>query len=214
MQTKALLIDFDGTVVTRDILTLVCGIVGKEAESEQLNEEYMRGIKPGITPLITRINFLAGITLQQITAKLKQRDYLMPGAAALIDYCNQHEIISILNSGNIIPILQYYQHKLGITHIVGTQPEMKNETIVSISEADFSGADFKLEDSKKILASYHITAEETVAIGDSIADKTLFDYAATSIAINPRPEIRHATDYVIYDDLAKAIPILQTLSQK
>jgi len=121
---KAVLIDFDGTLVTKDILDVVCGIVGKEEESEQLNKDFFEGKLKGVNALIRRINFLKGVSLVEIEKKLDQNAYLAPGAKELMDFLNREGIISILNSGNIVPVLDYYQKLLGITHVVGTYPEI------------------------------------------------------------------------------------------
>src|SRR6266700_1568993 len=114
---KAVLLDFDGTVVYKDILDVVCGIVGKEEESAKINKEFFAGKRTGLQPLIERINFLRGVYLPQIQKKLYENAYLMDGAKDLVYYLNKKNIVSILNSGNIIPVLQYYQRILGITYI-------------------------------------------------------------------------------------------------
>ena len=212
MNIKAILIDFDGTVVTKDILDVVCGIVGKEEESKKINEEYHKGIRSGLLPLITRINFLDGVTSQQIQKKLSENDFLMPGAEQFFNFLNSNNYISILHSGNLVPILEYYQNKLNITHTIGTKPKMNGGFIDSISEEDFSGPNFKLEDSKVILNTLNITSDEVIAIGDSPADKSVFEFAGKSIAINPKEGIEKFADYVIKDDLSKAIDIINRLN--
>ncbi|MDE2001340.1 MAG: HAD-IB family phosphatase [Patescibacteria group bacterium] len=211
MDIKAILIDFDGTVVTTDILDVVCGIVGKEKESRMIKEEFFKGVTSGLSPLITRINFLKGVTTQQIQEKLSENDFLMPGAEEFFNFLNSKNYISILHSGNLVPILNHYKEKLGITYVVGTKPKMDNDTIVSISEKDFSGPDFKLNDSKAILDKCNISAKEVIAIGDSPADRTIFEFAEKSIAINPKEGIDKFADYVIQDDLSKAIDIIDSL---
>jgi len=211
MNIKAILVDFDGTVVTKDILDVVCGIVDKEEESRKLNEEYHKGIRSGRASLIARINFLKGVTIGRIKQKLAENDFLMPGTEEFFDYLNSNNIISILCSGNLVPILNYYKDKLGITFVVGTKPKMDGDKIVSISEEDFSGYNFKLNDSKVILDKYNIKASEIVAIGDSPADKAIFEFAAKSIAINPKEGVEKYADFVIKDDLSKAIGILKNL---
>ena len=50
-----------------------------------------------------------------------------------------------------------------------------------------------------------------MAIGDSPADKGMFELCAKSIAINPKEDIGEFADYVIKNDLPKAIPILEEL---
>jgi phosphoserine phosphatase len=193
-------------------LDVVCGLAGKEKNSARINKEFHQGLRTGVDALIERINFLKGVSLNQIRNKLIEDDFLMPGTKKLFNFLTKNNIISILHSGNIIPILRYYQKKLGINYLVGTKPKMIGNKIDSIVKEDFSaGNDFKLIGVKKALARLSILPEETIAIGDSPADKIIFDYAAKSIAINPKGNIEKFADYVIRGDLAKAIPIIKKL---
>ncbi|OGJ19856.1 hypothetical protein A3K73_02575 [Candidatus Pacearchaeota archaeon RBG_13_36_9] len=196
MKIKAVLCDFDGTLVNKDILDVICGIVNKEQESKKLNEDYHEGKIDGLTALITRINFLHGVSISQISKKLKENDYLISGAEELFKFLKKNKIVTILNSGNILPVLQHYSEKLKITYIVGTKPIMKGNVIDSISEKNFSGANFKLEDSKLILKKLKIKPSEVIALGDSPADKSIFEYSAKSIAINPKGGIEKSADYI------------------
>lgn len=209
---RAVLVDFDGTLVTQDILDVVCGIVGKEKESEKINQEFHARKRTGITPLITRINFLRGVTLTQIQHKLQEQDYLNPGVQTFFSYLKQHHLVSIIHSGNIVPILTYYQHVLGADYIVGTRPKMNGDEIVGISEEDFVERNFKVAGVKEILEKLAIHPKETIAIGDSPADRSMFAFAGKSIAINPKYGIEEFADYLIYDSLANAIPILEKLT--
>jgi phosphoserine phosphatase len=208
---KAVLLDFDGTLVNKDILDVVCGIVGKEEESDKINKDFHSGKLSGLTPLISRINFLKGVTLSQITQKLDEDAYLIPGAKELFSYLKQHSIVSIIHSGNIFPILSYYQKILGADYIVGTHPNMNGDKIIDISEDNFLGRDFKVIGVKEILEKLSIQPKETLAIGDSPADKTMFAFAGKSIAINPKNGIEDYADYVIKDSLLNAIPIIEEI---
>jgi len=217
MKIEAMLIDFDGTVVNKDLLDVVCGIVGKAERSHEINVEYHQGKWAGISALIERINFLKGVSLSQIDEVLEKESYLMDGAEAFFSFLEKNNIISILTSGSLVPVLQYYQKKLGISYIVGTKPKMtgeNNDIIDSISEEDFSDRNFKLTDSKKILDELGISAKEVVAIGDSPADKTIFDFSSASIAINPKGDIAEYADFIIDADLSLAIPVLEKLMKE
>jgi phosphoserine phosphatase len=213
MEIKAVLIDFDGTIVTEDILDVICGIVDKKEESIKLKEEFFAGKTKGLSSLIKRINFLSGVTTQQIYQKLSKKNYLMKGTKEFFKFLNTKGIISILNSGNLIPILQYYQKKLGISYLVGTKPKMNGNKILSISKEDFSGTNFKLIDSKAILDSLGINQKNTISIGDSPVDKPLFEFAAKAIAINPKNGIEKFADFRIENDLSQAIKIIKNLSK-
>jgi phosphoserine phosphatase len=207
--TKAILLDFDGTMVTKDILDVVCGIVDKEAESKKLNEEFIHGHINGRQSLIDRINFIQGVNVKQIKDKLLDNNYLMPGARELISFLKEQGVVTILYSGNIEPILEFYKDLLDIDYIVGTKPKMKDGTIEGIGEEDFPNGYWKLVGIEKILKSHDIRPEETIAIDDSIAGKQIFEYSGKSIAINPKGGIERYATYTINGDLNSVVNILK-----
>jgi len=209
---KAVLIDLDGTLVTRDILDVICGIVGKEKDSEQINQEYYAGIRTGITPLIDRINLLQGVTISQIQHTLKGNSFLISGATELLDYLNQTHIISILNSGNILPVLEYYQNLLGINYTIGTHPVLEGEVIKQMTPKDLPERNYRVIRIKRLLDELSIHPQETLAIGDSPSDIKIFELAGTSIAINPKAGIEKFADYVIDNNLFQAISIIKKLN--
>ena len=57
---KIFLFDFDGTLVTEDILDVVCDIVGKKEESFKINKEVIEGKRTGLAHLCESINFSFG----------------------------------------------------------------------------------------------------------------------------------------------------------
>jgi len=212
MFIKAVIIDFDGTLVKTDLLDIICDLNHQKVSSQRLNAAYQQGKISGIEALVRRINLLEGISLDQINQKLSERNYLRKGALELLQSLNKHQIISILTSGNILPVLQYYQYKLGISYIIGNNPPIINHKIAKIPPDALPSKDFKVKQVKKILQKLHIKQANVVAIGDSLADKTIFEFTAKSIAINPKGGIEKYSDFCIQDNLKEAIPIINTLS--
>lgn len=208
---KAVLLDLDGTLVNTDMSVVLAEIVNKQDEVRQNNLNFHNGVTKGLTGLISSINLLKGVSVEQIEAKLNSQNYLMPGAIELLEFIRENRIISILASGGIIPTVEHFQKLLKIDYAIGSRPKIENGVIIGISEDDYSNPDFKLHETKKILKSLHIDSTETVAIGDSPGDKSRFEFAAKSIAINPKGGIEVFADYVIEDDLSKVIPILKKL---
>ena len=104
--------DFDGTIVTEDILDVVCDIVEKKEESRLINEKVRRGELRGLEPLCDRINFLKGVSYKKINEKLSKETYLRKGTIELFDYLKKNNFIIILCSGNIVPVLKFYQELL------------------------------------------------------------------------------------------------------
>lgn len=208
---KAALLDLDGTLLNADMSVVIAEIAGKQNEVHQNNLNFHNGVTKGLTGLIDSINLFKGITLDEINDKLSKQDYLMPGAHELLKFFRDNGIISILASGSILPAVEYYQKVLDIDYVIGSRPRIRDGVIEGISEEDYPDPDFKLFETKKILEALNIDAAETVAIGDSPGDRSRFQFAATSIAINPKGGIEELAKHVITDDLSKAIPIIKGL---
>ena len=208
---KAALLDLDGTLVSADMSVVIAEIAGKQNEVRQNNLNFHTGVTKGLTGLVASINLFRGISLDQIDAKLNQQDYLMPGAHELLEFFRNNGIISILASGSILPVVEYYQKILNIDYVIGSRPRVRDGIIEGIAEEDYPHPDFKLFETKKILEALNIDQAETVAIGDSPGDKSRFEFAATSIAINPKGGIEAFAGHIITDDLNKAIPIVKRL---
>lgn len=198
---KAVLLDFDGTLTSRDMLDVLCAIVGKQEESERIN-------RYGISSLGKRLHFLRGVTLTQIYAVLDQNTYLRSGAKELVKIFNDKRIITVVHSGNMLPVLVYYQKMLGIHYIIGTQPDLDGDTIVGFP---IPMPGFKLRGVQEIVSQLSLKPDDCLAMGDSPADKTIFDYSGVSIAVDPKGGIEKYATYAIGDDLHDAIPIIQKL---
>lgn len=206
--TKALFLDFDGTLVTRDMLSEVIDLVGKKEESERIDHDFQTGKIQGLEGLIARINLLQGVSIDQIQAKVREDLALMSGARELIQYCQDNRILTILASGSITPILEVYSQELGIDHIVGPKPHIGENIIHGISEEDFpKTGHFKVVGIKAIIDKLSISKDQCVAIGDGRADLPMFALASTKIAINPKGGIEEFADYVV-NDLNQVLEII------
>ena len=186
--TKIFLFDFDGTLVTEDMLDCVCDIVGKKQESIDINKKVINGEVTGLEPLCSRINFLKGDSYNQIKEKINSNNYLQNGAIQLFEELNKRGFITVLSSGNILPILRYYKELLNINYIFGSQP--KN---------DFEGDDFKYNSCLEIINKYNAKKENIFAVGDSYVDIGILSLAGHSFAINPKGGIETKVDHVISD---------------
>lgn len=196
---KIFLFDFDGTLVTEDILDVVCDIVGKKEESFKINKEVIEGKRTGLAHLCERINFLSGVSYNQIKNKLNESNYLRPGVIELFKYLNEKGYITILSSGNIEPVLKYYQELLNITYIFGSKPNMKEDTIIDINESNFEGNNFKYEACLNVLNKFKDEDIKVYGIGDSIVDTKMLSLADIKFAIEPKGGLEKYVNYVISD---------------
>lgn len=194
---KIFLFDFDGTLVTEDILDVVCDIVGKKEESIRINEDVINGRATGLAPLCTRINFLNGVTYKQIEDKLNENNYLRKGVVELFKYLNENGYITVLSSGNIEPVLKYYQNLLNITYIFGSVPNMDGDKIIDINETNFKGTNFKYEACLGIIEKYNNEEIKVYGIGDSAVDIQMLSLTDVSFAIDPKGGLENKVDHVV-----------------
>lgn len=213
MNVKALLLDFDGTLVTRDMLSEVIDLVGKKEESEQIDRDFQTGQLPGLSALITRINLLKGVSVDQVQDKVKEDLALITGAKELLAHCKSNGIVTILASGSITPILEVYKQEIGIDYIVGSEPVIENSVIQGISDENYPDpkqGHFKVVGITKILNQLGIQHNQTVAIGDGRGDLPMFELAEVAIAINPKGGIEEYAQYQV-SDLYQALEIIKGL---
>jgi phosphoserine phosphatase len=208
MKTQLFLSDFDGTLVNRDILDVVCGIKGKEEESHKLNMEFIQGKREGLPTLKQRIDFLKGVSLEEIYSILKKDPFLIEGAKELFTYLKSNGYITVLHSGNLVPVLSFYQDYLGIDYIIGTTPRMSGNIIQGVEIEDFLSRNFKVDGCQKIIDKYNVDKKDIIAIGDSPSDLGVFQLAGTTIAINAKGGIEKNATYSISEDLKEVITLL------
>lgn len=208
---KLFLSDFDGTLVNRDILDVLCGITGNEEASEKLNMEFIVGKREGLPTLKKRIDFLNGVTLSDVFNKLNENNFLIEGAYELFAELKKRGVTTVLHSGNLVPVLQYYQKELGIDYIIGNKPRMNKDTILGIELEDFAGNDFKVKGCRDIIDKFSIDKMDIIAIGDSPSDRAVFGLANRKIVINAKAGIEKEADIILKNSLLELIPYLDEI---
>ena len=196
---KIFLFDFDGTLVTEDILDVMCDIVGKKEESIELKTKLIHVLIQWYGPLCTRINFLHGVTYQQMKDKLDENNYLRDGVVELFKTLNDKGYITVVSSGNIEPVLRYYQELLNITYVFGSKPDMDGDKILGILESSFRSHDFKYEACLDVIHQYDEEEKKVYGVGDSAVDISMLSLADVKFAIDPKGGLEKHVDYVIHD---------------
>lgn len=173
-----------------------------------INEKKHTGELTGFQPLCDRINFLHGISYEQIKEKLNEENYLRKGSIELFKYLKENNFITIFSSGNIMPVLRYYKELLGIDYIFGSNPKMNGDIIDNINVSDFSGKDFKYNSCLDVIKNLNISKSDIYGIGDSIHDIKMLSLAGHKFAIDPKEKIEEHVDIVLKNDISEVINYL------
>ena len=109
---KALILDFDGTLTRLDVLDYLAKAVGKGKESSRLREDFQAGRSKGLSGLIDRVNLLKGTKISFIENQL-DNSLLNSGYDILAKFLKDNTIFTIIVSGNICPVIQFYRMLFG-----------------------------------------------------------------------------------------------------
>lgn len=198
MSIQLVLCDFDGTLVQKDILDELCKITGNYEQSRFLNEQFQEKGDTQESPLLERIKLLNGISLTQIEDRLFENNFLLDGSVQFFEFLKTNDILSVVHSGNIEPVLKYYQQILKFDYYVSTKVRFCDGKMKLEEEIN---KDNKVIGCKNIIKKLNIPYDNIIAIGDSIADINVFKLAKYSVAINSKGGIDKYATYVINGDM-------------
>jgi HAD superfamily phosphoserine phosphatase-like hydrolase len=203
---KALLLDLDGTLTTKDMLDVACDLLGQTEENERIKNQP----SSGLDSLIERINLIQGQEVGWLQSVLFKDDALRSGAIELIQFAQEKGLRTIVCSGNILPILQYYQQKLELDFVLGSPVRLNDGKIEGISLEDYAFPEgYKLNSVEYLLSQIGLDWSEVAAVGDSLYDTCWFEKTKLSIAVGDNSEVRRASDFQVDNNLQEIIPILQ-----
>ncbi len=214
MKIKAVVLDFDETLVSRDVMMDLVRLANMEEEAEKQAEKFEAGKTSGVEALINQINMLSGLDVREIQKTILKDLALNQGSLELIGYCKKNRILTLLSSGNIQQVLDVYKEKLGLDFAVGSAPKINGGRIVGISEGDYpaDSASFKVLGVSSFLKENEVALSEVLAIGDGRGDIPMFQSAGYSLAVNPKGGLEEYADGVI-NNLSEAISFMEQLEK-
>lgn len=208
MSIRLALCDFDGTLAYKDVLDELCKITGNYEQSKVLNKRFQENGDIQASPLVERIKLLNGVSLTQIENKLSENNFLIKGSIDFFEFLKKNNIVSVVHSGNIEPVIKYYQNILKFEYYVAT-PIHFTDGRIDVERKKIS--DNKVIGCKNIIKKLNIPYDQIVAIGDSIADVNVFELAKYSIAINSTGGLYKYATHIVDGDMYDVAEIIMKL---
>lgn len=204
---NCLILDLDGTITSCDMLDWACDLSGKKEDAKRL----MATPSFGINSLVTRINLLSGLSLEKLEKGLEFSNYLRSGAQELVKFAKQSNLIVIICSGNIQPIVEYYKNLLLADYALGSPVDVSTEgVIIGTKQENFLFKEnLKVKLVSNLFAIIGLNLANSIVVGDSSVDVNLFKQAQISISVGQNEEAKKASTYQIQEDLLEIIPIIK-----
>ncbi len=182
MRTKLLVCDFDGTVTQGDVLDMLCGLAGATAQSEEINSRYIAGEIDGATALRQRFRLMEGISWSAIEKMLSQVA-LDPGAKALFSFARAQGVEILMLSGNLDFVVEHFRQELGFDRCICSHLPIVDGKLGS-AEDERTRLVNKQADLRAYMKQQGLTADEVIAVGDSVSDFPVFNEVGKAFGIH------------------------------
>lgn len=184
MRINLAICDFDCTITKYDVLDMLCSHVGAYEISCSINEDYINGRIDGKTALIKRFGLLEGAKLSRLSELLKEVE-ISEYAELFFKICREKGIYTIVESGNLDFVLEYFQHRLGYNMFSCSHLPIIDGLLGSSTDYRCRFVQ-KAKYSNEYMKKRRIEKSNVIAIGDSFSDEPLFNIAEQGFLIGEK----------------------------
>lgn len=210
MAQKLAVLDFDSTLYDGESLDEICAHFVPATEwaahlGSHADSRTVRNNNSFLESLRSRVKLLRGISFSEIQkfSRRNQQRYHR-GAAELVRGLQKRDYAVVIFSGGFRVVTGIAVHMLGI------DDHFANDFCVDADgrlTGEIYGPMMSLESKGQLLRQLQnlmrIDARDTIAVGDSTNDISMFSFTSRSFAFCARPEIAaHATDVINTPDLS------------
>lgn len=204
-------LDCDSTTIQDEVIELIAEAAGSRAEVAEVTERAMRGELDFAESLAERVATLAG-TPDTVFAGVYEQVRLSPGIRELIAEVHARGGKVGVVSGGFHEVLDLIAEDLGLDFWLANRLEVLGGKLTGRTSGPVIDAAAKADALTKWAAENDIPMSATVAIGDGANDLQMMAVARIGVAYNAKPVVIERADVSIQDDLAGAIPLLDSLS--
>ncbi|MDI6024382.1 phosphoserine phosphatase SerB [Leucobacter sp. UT-8R-CII-1-4] len=204
-------LDCDSTTIQDEVIELIAEAAGTRELVAEITERAMQGSLDFSASLKERVETLAG-TPDTVFAETVEKVRLSTGIRELVAAVHERGGKVGVVSGGFHEVLDPLAEDLGIDFWRANRLEVSAGTLTGQTLGPIVDAAAKAVALREWAAETGIPLSATIAIGDGANDLKMMEVAAISVAFNAKPIVREQADVSIEDDLAKVIPLLDTLN--
>lgn len=206
---KLIAFDFDNVLVDGESLDEVAKLVDSEDEITELTRKAMEGDISFETSLRERMNFLKGVSLEDIE-KVTKKMPLMEGAEETILELKKRGYKVATITGNF-EIITNRLKDLDIDYIFCNQLHDEDGKLTGEISGPLIVEGSKGEVLQELMDQEGLTAAECAAVGDGANDIPLLEKVGLSIAFNAKPALKEVADVVVEGkDLREILPLFES----
>ena len=192
---KLIAFDMDSTLINIECVDEIADAAGRKAEVAAITEAAMRGeIADYKESLRQRVHLLAGVTVGHMQEVLNQRLRLNPGAATLVQACQDAGLKTLLVSGGFTFFTDAVRDRLRIDWTRSNVLEVENGVLTGrMVDQDWGDICDGAEKRTMLLhtcAQMGIEPALAIAMGDGANDLPMMGAAGLSVAYHAKPAVR------------------------
>ena len=210
---RLIVMDVDSTLIRDEVIDLIAGHAGCEAEVAAVTERAMRGELDFAESLRERVALLAGLpvdVLDEVRAAVR----LTPGARTLVATLRDLGLSIGVVSGGFLEVVAPLAAELGITYVHANRLEVADGRLTGRIDGPIVDRAGKASTLRKWAAAEGLPLTRTIAIGDGANDLDMLAAAGLGIAFNAKPAVRASADTALNVPYLDAVLFLLGLTRE
>ena len=206
---RLLVADMDSTMITIECIDELADFAGIKAEVAAVTRRAMNGEIDFVSALRARVALLAGLPVTAIEEVIAQRLRFIAGAATLVRTMRAHGAKTALVSGGFTSFTGHVRTSLGFDVDEANLLEVESGRLTGRLREPIRDAAAKLATFQRLRATYGLSHEETLAVGDGANDLPMLAAAGLGVAFRAHPHVEAAAPVAIRHGDLTALLYLQ-----
>jgi phosphoserine phosphatase len=190
---RLIVFDVDSTLVQGEVIEMLAGLAGHEAEVRAITDAAMRGELDFEASLRKRVELLVGLpasALDQVASRLR----LTPGARTTIRTLKRLGFRCGAVSGGFGHVVQSLVEELDLDFCAANELEVVDGSLTGRLCGPVVDREGKATALRRFAAEFDVPLEQCVAVGDGANDMDMLAAAGLGIAFNAKPALRRVAD--------------------